>query len=554
MTTEPLLVETSPQTEEPTNIASPPAALSTRRSAVGFLAAVSGLYLLLTAAVVFAVDPFWSANWDVKIFLGAARSFYDGGSLFDLYHKSRAAFPWPYPYPPLYALLLAPLVWLADLPAVATAAPWAPLVAVRLPVVLADVAIAVLLYVIVAERAGAPWLARLASVAWLFTPVLFYQTAIQAHQESIWLLPTLGAYTWLERRRTGRLWLPALLLVLAICLKQSAAIYAVPFGLFLLWHRRWRDLLIFAALFVALFGGLALPFALHSGDFVYMVFQDVPNMPVQTQSWVPWLLTLEPYRTEQTRSTFPLIRYATLITLGAAGLLSLVGLARRLSWYALGLVLTLAFFLLSQKVMAYHYPMLVPWLLATWLPARRLRPVTVVLVWTSWIVVSPYFAPWANPAHLPFYAALGTLNSLLFLGLLGATLVAVPRPQLEPVPGEGDAAREMVGWLSLLALGFLLASLAHPLAGLRPDPGGDRTSLVAGILLLVLVLTVGLWTPVAHAAARALDLPPGEQRLRLNRGLVAAALWFVPLFFSWFTLTAEITRVIERGLRAAWGL
>lgn len=554
MTTEQLLAGTAQPTDEPLAAPSTATVQAVESGSVAFLATASLLYLLVTAAVVLAVDRFWSANWDVEIFLGAARSFYDGGSLFDLYEKSRATFPWPYPYPPLYALLLAPLVWLADLPALAAAAPWATLVAVRVPVVLADVGIAALLYAIVVERTRTRWLARLAATAWLFTPILFYQTAIQAHQESIWLLPTLAAYAWLERHRSERLWLPALLLTLAICLKQSAVIYALPFGLFLLWQRRWRDLLVFAALFVALFGGLALPFALHSGDFAYMVFQDVPNMPVQTQSWVPWLLTLKPYLLEQTRSSFPLIRYASLITLGAGMLLSVVGLVRGLSWYALGLVLTLAFFLLSQKVMAYHYPMLVPWLLATWLPARRLRLVTVVLVWTSWIVVSPYFAPWANADHLPFYAALGTLNSLLFLALLLATLVRTPHAQTEASPREGEAARGLIGWLSLLGLAFLLASLAHPISTLRPEPGADRASLVIGLLLLVLVLTVALWTPVARGAARFLDLPPGGGRLRLDRWLVGAAIWFVPLFFSWFTMTAEITRVIEKGLRAAWGL
>lgn len=562
MTTE-RLIPTAPQSsaDEAELLTSPTVAQPTWRSDSLFLAGLGLVYLVLTAVVVFAVDRFWSANWDVEIFLGAARSFFDGGSPFDLYEKSRADFFWPYPYPPLYAMLLAPFVWIADSPTVAASAPWATLVAVRLPVVIADLGIALLLYTIVAGRTGTRWLARLAATAWLFTPILFYQTAIQAHQESIWLLPALAAYRFMEERRGveeagSRLppfWQPALLLTLAVSLKQSAIIYVAPFGLYLLWHRRWRDLALFAVMFIAIFGGLALPFALHSGDFAYMVFQDVPNMPVQTQSWVPWLLTLESYLIEQTRSTFPLIRHASLLVLGAAGLLSIVGLARRLSWYGIGLLVTLGFFLLSQKVMAYHYPMLVPWLLASWLPARRLRPVTFILVWVSWIVVSPYFAPWAAPARLPFYATLGTLNSLVFLFLLGMT-IAGARPQREPSPGEEDAGRQMVRWLTLLGLGFLLASLAHPLTTLRPEPGSDRAVLAFGLLLLVLTLTIALWTPVARLLERLLGLPRGERPARLSGALVLAALWFVPLFFTWFTMTAEITKVIEQGLSAAWGL
>ncbi|HYN86889.1 MAG TPA: hypothetical protein VER55_00095, partial [Ardenticatenaceae bacterium] len=310
-----------------------PAAQPFWRADLTFLSGLSLLYLAVTVVVVFAVDRFWSANWDVEIFLGAARSFYDGGSLFDLYEKSVAVFYWPYPYPPLYALLLVPGVWIADRAAVLAVAPWASLLAVRLPPLLADLGIALLLYRIVLDRTAERWLARLAAAAWLFTPILFYQTAIQAHQESVWLLPALAAYTLLDRNRAPGgaggapaavvpFWQPALLLTLAICLKQSAVIYAVPFGLFLLWQRRWRDLAIFAGIFLLLFGGLALPFALHSADFAYMVFEDVRNMPVQTQSWVVWLLSLTEYLVEPTRSTFPLVRHASFVTLAAAVLLS----------------------------------------------------------------------------------------------------------------------------------------------------------------------------------------------------------------------------------------
>lgn len=52
---------------------------------VRLLAVASLLYVGLSLLVVFSVDSFWSANWDVNSFLGAARSFYDGDSFFDLY-------------------------------------------------------------------------------------------------------------------------------------------------------------------------------------------------------------------------------------------------------------------------------------------------------------------------------------------------------------------------------------------------------------------------------------------------------------------------------------
>ena len=75
-----------------------------------FLVRLGVLYAALSVLVVVVLDPFWSANWDAQTFLEAARSFWDGGSVFDLYERSRAFTPWPYAYPPMYALVLAPFV------------------------------------------------------------------------------------------------------------------------------------------------------------------------------------------------------------------------------------------------------------------------------------------------------------------------------------------------------------------------------------------------------------------------------------------------------------
>lgn len=524
-----------------------------------FLAGVSLLYLGLSLVVLFSVDRFWSANWDVEIFLGAARSFYDGGSLFDLYEKSRQQFYWPYPYPPLYAMVLAPFVWLADLSFMPA---WAPLVAVRLPVFIADVGLAWTLYAIVWHATARRPLARLAAVAWLFTPILFYQTAIQAHQESVWLWPAVLAYWHVVRKDVEQTWLPATLLSVAIALKQSAVLYAIPFGLYLLWRRRWKDVGVFGFLFLLIFGGLALPFHLYSDDFFYMVFVDVPNMPVQTQSWIVWLLAFKGYLIEQTRSTFPLIRYASAITLATTALVSALWLFRRrevlreapphrvtFAWFAPGVLVTLAFFLTSQKVMAYHYPMLVPWLLAALLSVGRVRLVTATLLWVSWIVVSPYYAPWANPERLPLYASLGTLNSLFFLGLL----IALFRIRLEALPGQDgqeDAVASAVGWLFLLMAGFVLSALAHPLTTLVEERGPARQALIFGLLALVFGLMVSSYAALRRTVGRltGVDLPP------LRAAHVMAALWFAPLFFTWFAMTREITYIIEKGLWKAWKL
>lgn len=527
---------------------------ATVRADFSYLAGAGALYLLVTLVIVFSVDTYWSLNWDAEAFLGAARSFYDGGSPFDLYAIGREQFGWPYLYPPLYAMLLAPVTWLSDrawMPA------WTTLIAVRLPLIVTDLGVAVTLYTIVWTTIRDRVLARLAVLAWLFTPILFYQTAIQGHHESTWLWPALGAYWWLSQRGVERAWVPALLLSLSVALKQTGIVYAIPFGLILLWRRQWRDMLISGAIFALIFGGTSLPFMLHSRDFVDLVFFAVPNQPVQTQSWLVWLLSFESFLTEQTRSTFPLIEYSSLIVIGLVSLVSLFLFARRQSgrsnaaghwWFSLGLVVTLISILFSQKVMAYHYPMIVPWLLAAYMPARRLNLVAAALLWVSWIVVSPYYAPWAAASHLPFYAILGTLNSLVFLALLIYTLRDMPAPA--PDTDDRQGAGPLLGLLVTVTLGFVLASASHPLTTLVPDPGQQRQWLVFGLLAGTIALTLALYTPVARVASRLV----GVAATRLRIAHIAITLWLVPLFFTWFGMTSEITAVIEKGLWEAWGL
>lgn len=522
-----------------------------------FLVRVSALYAVLVVLVLFTVDRFWSANWDVEAFLGAARSFYDGGSFLDLYEKGRQQFYWPYVYPPLYAMTLAPFVWMADRPFMPE---WAPLVAVRVPVVAADVGMAWLLYAIVAHTTTRRSLARLASLGWLFTPIIFYQTAIQAHHESVWLLPTVWAFWLMGQRGTKAAGRAALLLAIGVAMKQTAVLYTVPFGLYLLRHRRWRELMTSALLFLLIVGGLMLPFHLYSDDFLALVVDEVRTMPVQTQSWVVWLLALEGYRVEQTRSTFPLIQHATFVTIGGALLVSFLWWHLRQKelhraatpqenvtlWFAAGLLVTLVFFLTSQKVMAYYYLMLVPWLLTTWLSNGRVRLVTVVLLWTSWIVVSPYYAPWADPARLPLYASLGSLNSLFFLGLMVMTFRMRPGEEGRDEGAVGAAT----GWLLLLTLGFVLSALAHPLSNVVEEGGPTRQALILGLLVLVLISTLGGYALLRRHVGRWLGVELPAPRA----GHVAVTLWFTPLFFTWFTMTREITFIIEKGVWEAWRL
>jgi len=507
-----------------------------------FLLALGVSYAVLTFVVAGAIDPFWRNNWDVQIFAGAGRSFFDGGSLFDLYARSRTQFYWPFPYPPLYAMVLAPFVWLHQ---VVPALPEDLLV--RVPVIIADTSMAALMYALLRKQDRTA--ARIGALVWLMNPVLFYQTAVQAHQESVWLLPVVAAYAWLSRWGRDRVWVPSLLLTLAVSLKQSAVLYLIPFGVYLLLgDGRWRKVLTLTGLFVVVFGGLALPFYLYSHDFWQMVFVEVPNMPVQTQSWVVWLLTLTGYLKSQTESTFFLLRYQAPITLALVGGFSVVAVRRGLGWFESGLIITLLFFLTSKKVMAYHYPMVLPFLLLTYIPRRRWAVLTVSLLWISWIVVSPYYAPWARPGHLPLYAVLGTLNSLFFLWLAADTFM---EGRLSGRRGlDGGSGAQLASLAILLTGGLVAASLLHPFS-LWPVAQGQRGLLVGGLLLTTLLLML-LVHQVAWGALRQ-KITVGGESGGLGWRSVAVAVFFSPLFFTWFTMTKEVTKLIERGVRV-WRL
>lgn len=162
--------------------------------------------------------------------------------------------------------------------------------------------------------------------------------------------------------------------------------------------------------------------------------------------------------------------------------------------------------------------------------------------------MSPYYALWADPDHLPLYASLGTLNSLFFLGLL----IAVFRIELNTLPNRDakEAVGPAVGWLVLLTASFVLSALAHPLTTLVEESGPARQALIFGLLALVFLLTLLVYIVLRQPVGRwvSVDVPP----VRWTH--VATALRFTPLFFTWFTMTLEITYVIEKGLWKAWEL
>ncbi len=512
-----------------------------------FIARLATLYVAVTVLMVLTISPYFSVGWDPQIFAGVGRSVLDDADVFDLYRKTRLAWgDWGFPYPPLYPHLLAPFV------AISVLAPALPdWLAVRALPILCDVTLAVLLYLLLRRKSGDERLSRLGAALWLFNPLTLYQTAIQAHQESSWLVCVVAAYAVVERARRSdasasqpvrcladNLALPSLLMACAVTLKQSAILFYIPYVLYILLDDRKRlaRLAVAGALFVLVFGGLSLPYALHSADFYYLVYVDVSNMPVQTQSAIVWLLGLKGFLTEQTRSTFPLLKHQTFITLALAALVSFMALRRQRDMARLSLLMALLFFLTSKKVMGYHYVLIVPFVLLAALPGRRFDIIAIVLVAASWIMVSPYFAPWARAEHLPLYAAIGTPNTVLWLLLF----VHIWRgDDTLRLAGLNMTERLRDGSAALLAV--LTLTVAMTLASFGQWPMAAQAAWLQALALGAMV--------VASPAIAALILRRcWSPKTLVTPGHLALSALLTPVYVAAFMLTMESTRILERLL------
>lgn len=505
-----------------------------------WLAGVSLVYALAVITAVLTLNPYFSQTWDVVTFAHAARSFLSGADWAGLYAQSRVERFWPYAYPPLHALVVAPLL------AIGGAVPdwlWA-----RVPPLLADLGVGVLLYSMVARRARERTLARLALVVWLLNPVTFYDTAVQGHFEAEWLFFVLLAYLLAESRRG--IVPPTLALGCAFLFKQTSIIFAIPYWLWLVVQsdekslpRRVAPGLTSVALFTGAVLVGSLPFLLYSGDYLYMNLQYVAEVPLQTQSWLVALAGIF-------GPDFLLLRYSSLLVLLASVLISYLAIRRGAGLYLIAVLITLSFFLLSKKVVGYYYVMVLPFALIAFLPARRFGLLALLVATGAWISLSPYFASWANPDHLPFYAALGALNSLIYLSLfvyLWVSYDQFPSPQI----GEGVGG----GALAFLSVALFLEAVAA--AGLQPlvdsptspirapiiPPGSESSVLFASVAFVVILLAAFIFSlALTRGRARIVSLPLGA--------LGAIALVFAPLYFMTFTLTKESTALVEIALRS----
>ncbi|MDO9066412.1 MAG: glycosyltransferase 87 family protein, partial [Chloroflexota bacterium] len=324
-----------------TNVSSPssPApATGPLRSDAPFLWTISGTYASLIVLLTLTIGTYFALGWDVRTFIAAGWSLLDWRDPFGLFAQSRAAFYWPYAYPPLHAIFVA---FFLPLHSLAPAIPESLLA--RAPVMLADLGLAMLLHWKTTQATGQRRLARLAAIAWLFNPVTIYQTAAQAHFESEWVLLVLVTYCLAPApvppaRNTDlrRLALSTVCLAAAILVKQVAILYAAPYWVYLVFQGRWRQAIISGLGAGAIVALVCLPFDLRSPDFLYLVTGYVAEMPVQTQSALVWLLLIKDQLVSSHSSNIFLLRYATPVVAILSGLLSLLAIWRRRDLFQTG--------------------------------------------------------------------------------------------------------------------------------------------------------------------------------------------------------------------------
>ena len=516
------------------------------QSPPGFLLAISLLYLAIILAATLTLNAYFSQTWDVVTFIHAGQNLLDGDP-WDLYAQSRAAQNWPYAYPPLHAFVTALALMLGSIARVLPDYVWA-----RIPAICADIGVAMILFAIVRRKADET-IARVAALIWLFNPITFYDTAVQGHFESEWLLFVLLAYYWFENSRN--LVLPSIALALAILFKQIAILFAIP--IFVTWFLRWlrkpinyptiqlSNLILASFIFAASIITICLPFLLYSDDFAFMNLTYVENVPVQTQSWIVALLGMTRAAPNALTSDFVLLRYQTIVTMLAALGIACIAARREWSVYLTATLITLAFFLTSKKVMGYYYVMFFPFLFAEILPKRRFALATIAIVATTYIALSPYYAAWVNHAHWWVYAILGTLNSLFFVWLfweIGNWKLEVGTLQ----PPTSNIQLPIAISLALFAASAgaalvqpLIASTSSPIRAPILAPVMELPALIAfAIVIALIALALVIGARVLRAEARATIFAFG------------IALIFAPLFFAIYALTKESTAIFEIALKA----
>ena len=226
-----------------------------------------GLVLALAAFCRFWAAPI-SAGPDIAQFWAFAKVFHIHGLDFYRYaYGTGAIFPfklWRFVYPPVWLLLLGFALLLVPESTATNAmvdSGWR--VAMKNPIIIADLAIGCLLYLAVP---GSRLRKLLFASLWLFHPTSWYQSAVFGQFDAIAAAFLLAAIILMER---GRDWLAFLLAGLAVMTKQHTlvpiAVMAVIAARQMNWQRLGNNFAIFAGVVVV----LSIPFLLTGNFFAY---------------------------------------------------------------------------------------------------------------------------------------------------------------------------------------------------------------------------------------------------------------------------------------------
>jgi len=223
-----------------------------------------GLVLVLAALCRFWAAPI-SAGPDMCQFWAFAKVFQIHGLDFYRYADGTAAiFPfkeWPFVYPPILLLLLGlALMVVPETTATNAMVDSSWRVAMKNPIIVADLAIGCLLYLAVP---GSRLRKLLFASLWLFHPTSWYQSAVFGQFDAVAAAFLLASIILLER---GRDWLAFLLAGLAVMTKQHTlvpiAVMAVIVARQVKWPRLAGNLAIFAGVVIV----ISIPFLL-TGNF-----------------------------------------------------------------------------------------------------------------------------------------------------------------------------------------------------------------------------------------------------------------------------------------------
>lgn len=312
--------------------------LDDRRSRWALLGAFAGAGLLCTASVPFYDLP----NFIVP---GVDLLLHDPGRLYSYRHE-QFGLGFPLSYPPLFFALLAPFVGLARGLGLTDFMGMAAMITC-LPLLVIDLAAAVVLQRLTARLTGNPMLAWRVALAFLYTPLVWFSSVHMMHQEGALFLAMLGVLACLW---AGRPLAAGGLLGVAFLLKTTAVVFAVPLVLVLAARRELRAAALLAGVSVCLAGAVMVPFYMADPEGVWYSFVTFERLrPIYGPTAAKLVV--------ETAAAAWWTRDAGLVALGAVALVS-AGLAWR--WRRGGerslLAAVLVAHLVAGALYKWHYP------------------------------------------------------------------------------------------------------------------------------------------------------------------------------------------------------